>query len=69
MITYKAFRALVNHKLIERCGMGLNCLADTDISDFWDSEFSDADADVMALEAAMQVLADNDYPFDNSVFR
>ncbi len=64
MITYRAFRALVNQKLIEHSGMGLDCLADTDISDFWDSDFSDADADVMAHEAAMQVLADNDFPFN-----
>lgn len=64
MISYRQFRSLVNQELVSRCGMGLECLADCDISDYWDAELSDDDARALAIEAALDVLMENDFPMD-----
>jgi hypothetical protein len=64
MITYRQFRSLVNHEVARQSGMGLECLADCDISDYWDSDFTDQEAQDAATECAHMVLAENDFPID-----
>jgi hypothetical protein len=64
MITYRQFRSLVNREILRQSGMGLDCLADCDISDFWDSQLTDNEAQALAIEAAHMLLADNDFPMD-----
>ena len=64
MITYRQFRSLVNHEVARQSGMGLECLADVDISDYWDSDFTDQEAQDAAIECAHMVLAENDFPMD-----
>jgi hypothetical protein len=64
MITYRQFRSLVNHEVARQSGMGLECLADCDISDYWDSDFTDQEAQDAAIECAHMVLAENDFPID-----
>jgi hypothetical protein len=49
MITYRQFRSLVNHEVARQSGMGLECLADCDISDYWDSDFTDQEAQDAAI--------------------
>ena len=64
MITYRQFRSLVNHEVARQSGMGLECLADCDISDYFDSEFTEQEAQDAAIECAHMVLAENDFPID-----
>ena len=64
MITYRQFRRLVNLEIISQSGMGLECLADCDISDYFDSEFTEQEAQDAAIECAHMVLAENDFPMD-----
>lgn len=64
MVTYRQFRRLVNLEVISQSGMGLECLADCDISDYFDSEFTEQEAQDAAIECAHMVLAENDFPMD-----
>ncbi len=64
MITYRQFRSLVNQEVERHSGIGLECLADCDISDYWDSEFTEKEAQDAAIECAHMVLAENDFPMD-----
>ena len=64
MITYRQFRSLVNREVIRQSGMGLECLADFDISDYFDEGFSEREAQDAAIECAHMVLAENDFPMD-----
>ena len=64
MITYRQFRSLVNREVIRQSGMGLECLADCDISDYFDSEFTEQEAQDAAIECAHMALAENDFPMD-----
>jgi hypothetical protein len=64
MITYRQFRRLVNLEIISQSGMGLECLADFDISDYFDEGFSEREAQDAAIECAHMVLAENDFPMD-----
>lgn len=62
MITYRQFRNLVNTEVFNTCGLTLACLADCDISDYWDDEYTEAEALDAARECAQMVLAENDFP-------
>lgn len=64
MITYRQFRRLVNLEVISQSGMGLECLADFDISDYFDEGFTEQEAQDAAIECAHMVLAENDFPMD-----
>lgn len=64
MITYRQFRNLVNHEVLRQSGMGLDCLADCDLSDYFDRDMTETDAREAAIEAAHDVLAQNDFPMD-----
>jgi hypothetical protein len=64
MITYRQFRSLVNHEVERQSGMSLACLADCDISDYYDDAYTDAEALDAAIECAHMVLAENDFPID-----
>lgn len=64
MVTYRQFRRLVNLEVISQSGMSLECLADCDISDYFDSEFTEQEAQDAAIECAHMVLAENDFPMD-----
>jgi hypothetical protein len=63
MLTYRQFRSLVNSEVVARCGLGLECLADCDLSDYWDEGLSENEARALAIEAAQSVLAENDFPY------
>ena len=63
MLTYRQFRSLVNRELLAQCGLGLDCLADCDLSDYWDEDLTESEAREMAIEAARDVLYDNNFPF------
>jgi hypothetical protein len=63
MLTYRQFRSLVNRELLAQCGLGLDCLADVDISDYWDEDLTESEARELAIEAAQSVLAENDFPY------
>jgi len=63
MLTYRQFRGLVNRELLAQCGLGLDCLADADLSDYWDASLTESEARALAVEAAQSVLAENDFPF------
>ena len=63
MLTYRQFRSLVNRELLTQCGLGLDCLADCDLSDYFDEGLSENEARALAVEAAQCVLAENDFPF------
>jgi len=63
MLTYRQFRGLVNRELLAQCGLGLDCLADADLSDYWDASLTESEARALAIEAAQSVLAENDFPF------
>jgi hypothetical protein len=63
MLTYRQFRSLVNSEVVARCGLGLECLADCDLSDYWDEDLTESEARDMAIEAARDVLYDNNFPF------
>ena len=54
MITYRQFRCLVDAEVSRVSGLGLSCLADCDISDYWDSELTDDDARALAIECAQR---------------
>jgi hypothetical protein len=62
MITYRQFRSLVNTEVFNTCGLTLACLVDCDISDYWDDEYTEAEALDAARECAQMVLAENDFP-------
>lgn len=64
MITYRQFRSLLNRELVRQSGMGLDCLADCDISDYFDEGFTEQEAQDAAIECAHMILADNDFPMD-----
>lgn len=64
MVTFRQFRRLVNLEVISQSGMGLECLADCDISDYFDEGFSEREAQDAAIECAHMVLAENDFPMD-----
>ena len=61
-MTFRQFRSLVNDQVYATCGLTLACLADCDISDYWDSEYTDDEALDAAKECAQMVLAENDFP-------
>ena len=63
MLTYRQFRSLVNSEVVARCGLGLECLADCDLSDYFDEDLTESEARQMAIEAARDVLYDNNFPF------
>ena len=63
MLTYRQFRSLVNRELLAQCGLGLDCLADCDLSDYFDEDLTESEAREMAIEAARDVLYDNNFPF------
>jgi hypothetical protein len=63
MLTYRQFRSLVNSEVVARCGLGLECLADCDLSDYFDEDLTESEARQMAIEAAQDVLYDNNFPF------
>ena len=63
MLTYRQFRSLVNSEVVARCGLGLECLADCDLSDYFDEDLTEPEARQMAIEAAQDVLYDNNFPF------
>ena len=63
MLTYRQFRSLVNSEVVARCGLGLECLADCVLSDYFDEDLTESEARQMAIEAARDVLHDNDFPF------
>jgi hypothetical protein len=52
MLTYRQFRSLVNRELLAQCGLGLDCLADCDLSDYWDEDLTESEAREIAIEAA-----------------
>ena len=62
MITYRQFRSLVNTEVFNTCGLRLGSLVDCDISDYWDDEYTEAEALDAARECAQMVLAENDFP-------
>jgi hypothetical protein len=62
-MTYRQFRSLVNRELLAQCGLGLDCLADCDLSDYFDEDLTESEAREMAIEAAQDVLYDNNFPF------
>ena len=62
-MTYRQFRSLVNSEVVARCGLGLECLADCDLSDYWDDSLTENEARALAIEAAQCVLAENDFSF------
>lgn len=64
MITYRQFRSLVNDQVYATCGLTLACLADCDISDYFDDEYTDAEALDAAKECAQMVLMENDFPME-----
>jgi len=56
--TWESFRASVNARIQKRIGLGLNCLPDVDIADFFHEEYDAGDIE----EAVQHVLDENDYP-------
>ena len=55
---WDSFRSAVNAQLQKRVGLGLNCMADVDIADYYHEEYDAADIE----EAVEHVLSENDFP-------
>lgn len=61
-MTWKAFRQLVNQHVLKKTygAMGMDCLADVDIHDYYPGEKARVEEyEVFASEAADEVLSEN----------
>ena len=64
MITFRQFRSLVDDEVSRLSGLSLACLADVNLSDYYDDEYTLAEAQDVAKEAAHMVLLDEGFPAD-----
>lgn len=64
MITFRQFRSLVNSEVSRLSGLSLACLADIDLFDYYDEEFTPDEAQEAAKEAAHMALLDEGFPAD-----
>jgi hypothetical protein len=64
MITFRQFRSLVNAEVSRLSGLSLACLPDIDLSDYYDEEYTLAEAQDAAKEAAHMALLDEGFPAD-----
>lgn len=58
------FRKLVDAVIESKCGLTTACLADFDLWNYFDAEMSDEDAKVAAADAALDLLAEDGFPFE-----
>ena len=58
------FRKLVDAVIESKCGLGTMDLPDFDLWNYFDAEMSDEDAKVAAAYAALDLLAEEGFPFE-----
>lgn len=64
MITFRKFRSLVDDEVGRLSGLSLACLADVNLWDYYDEEFTQDEAQNAAKEAAHMALLDEGFPAD-----
>ena len=64
MITFRQFRSLVSAEVSRLSGLSLACLADIDLSDYYDEEYTLEEAQGAAKEAAHMALLEEGFPAD-----
>lgn len=58
------FRKLVDAVIESHCGLGTMDLPDFDLWNYFDAEMTDEDARVAAAHAALDLLAEEGFPFE-----
>lgn len=69
-LSFNSFRSVVNNKLVEICGMGVDDLADFDLWNYFpeDEALTKKQWENLALEAAQDWLIEEGFPFDEDAF-
>lgn len=58
------FRRLVDAAVSDKCGLTTNCLPDYDLYQYWDEDMPVDEAEAAAVDAALDLLAECGFPFD-----
>lgn len=58
------FRKLVDAVIDAHCGLDSNSLPDFDLYNYWDEDLSDEEAKAAARDAAIDLLAEEGFPFE-----
>ena len=62
MLTMQDFRRMVNREVVAVCGIGMDCLSDFDLYNYYDPDLSDDEARTVAAEAAHDLLEEEGFP-------